>query len=274
MSIMTIHHSVDSLHDLFLSEQYMSDKSKYEKSHQSILRDMNKFLNSIDINKQYFRTGIIVKNPKYKKKVSQETQVLKSFKTSLNKMSSLNYESLSQQVVKDIQPYPHLYPIVFQSIIEQALLHHTYSKYYGYLVEHLHKLFRNESIIQSQLVKTKETIETTHINQQSSSYDDLCKKNKYVDQLIGYSMFVSDLEVRDIIQGYVEPTLQSLLTECSKELSEDELYKCVLCLSTIYKVVYDSNPLPESHQTSLTEIKSKIRFMKIKFKIMDILERR
>lgn len=271
---MTIHYTVESLRDLFLSDQYQSDKSKYETSHQPILRDMKQFLNSIDINKQYFRTGLIVKNPKYKKKVSLDTQVLKSFKTSLNKMSSVNYESLTRQLIKDIKPYSHLYPIVLQSLFEQALLHHTYSKYYGYLTEQLHKLFQDQSIILTQVVNTKRDIDKQQSIASTNSYDTLCNKNKHVDQLIGYSMFVSNLETRQIIQGYIEPTLQSLLNQCNHLTLEDELYKCVLCLYAIYNVVYGSTELPKIHQESLEKLRSSVRYMKIKFKILDILERR
>ena len=32
----------------------------------NLLLDLNKFLNSIEINKNYYRTGIHVKNPRYK----------------------------------------------------------------------------------------------------------------------------------------------------------------------------------------------------------------
>ena len=117
---MTVHHSVESLGDLFLSEEFISDKNKYILSHQSELHGLNKFLNSIEINKNYYRTGLHVKNPKYKKPVSDDTLLIKSFKSSLNKMSSLNYIPLCSKLVTDIGNKKHLYPLLIQSILEQA----------------------------------------------------------------------------------------------------------------------------------------------------------
>ena len=87
---MTIHFSVDSLGDLFLSEQYISDKNEYKQKNSENLSKVIHYLNSIEINKNYYRTGIKIKNPRYKKKVSDDTQHIKSFKMPLKKMSSIN----------------------------------------------------------------------------------------------------------------------------------------------------------------------------------------
>ena len=144
---MTIHYSVESLTDLFLSEEFISDKNKYEQQYSLEIDKVKKFLDSIEINKNYYRTGLVIKNPKYKKKVSDDTLLLKSIKTSLNKMSSINYLQLCPTLVTELGNKYHLYPLVIQSIFEQALLHHNYSKYYSHLVELLHKQFNNSSII-------------------------------------------------------------------------------------------------------------------------------
>jgi hypothetical protein len=84
---------MESLPTLFLSDQYISDKDKYQENIHTEIKHIQEFLNSIEINKNYYRTGIIVKNPRYKKKVSDDTNLIKSFKTSLNKMSSMNYQT-------------------------------------------------------------------------------------------------------------------------------------------------------------------------------------
>ena len=109
---MTIHHPVESLSDLFLSEAFISDKNKYVLSHQSELQGLQTFLNSIEINKNYYRTGIHVKNPKYKKTVSDDTLLIKSFKSSLNKMSGQTYKNLSEDICKQLNGKDHLYPLL------------------------------------------------------------------------------------------------------------------------------------------------------------------
>ena len=64
---MAIHYSVESLPSLFLSDEFLSEKDTYHQSHRFEIQSLNILLDSIEINKQYFRTGIQVKNPRYKK---------------------------------------------------------------------------------------------------------------------------------------------------------------------------------------------------------------
>ena len=87
----------------------------------------------------------------------------------------MNYQQLSSDISHKLENKSHLYPLVIQYIFEQALLHHNYSKYYCYLVELLHKQFKNQALIQSQL----NTLYTQIINQTKqpeSDYSDLCNK--------------------------------------------------------------------------------------------------
>ena len=271
---MTVHYSVESLTDLFLSEEFISDKNKYEQQYSREIDTVKKFLNSIEINKNYYRTGLVIKNPKYKKKVSGDTLVLKSIKTSLNKMSSINYLQLCPTLVLELGNKDHLYPLVIQSIFEQALLHHNYIKYYSHLVELLHKQFNNLSIIETHMDKTYTSIRTESSKQGDSEYSQLCSKNKCIDQLIGYSIFISELEMKNIIQNRIDISIQTILDQMKSTLSEEEMYKCVLCLHNIFKVINGTSTINKSYSDQLTEIKSMIKFMKIKFKIMDILERK
>jgi len=265
---------VESLPNLFLSEQFISDKSEYEQRQNQGLNQVKKFLNSIEINKNYYRTGVIVKNPRYKKKVSDDTLIIKSFRTTLNKMSSINYLPLCAKLVIDMGNKRHLYPLIIQLIFEQALLHHTYCKYYCYLIEQLHKQFNDLSIIENQMDITYTSIQEEISTSDDSEYSQLCSKNKSIDQLIGYSIFLAELEMKHIIDNKVNSSIQAILDKMNSNLSEDELYKCVLCLYNIFKVIYTDKPISQDYTDQLTKIKSTIKFMKIKFKIMDILERR
>ena len=267
---MTIHYPVESLRDLFLSEEFLSDKRKYN---QTELTNLQTFLNTIEINKNDYRTGIQVKHPKYKKSVSDDTLLIKSFRSSLNKMSSLTYVELCSKITSDVGNKKHLYPLLIQSILEQSLLHHTYCKFYAELVEQLHIKFNDVSVLEQYVDACYHSIINSELDS-SSEYSNLCSKNKQVDQLIGYSIFIAELEIKGIIQGKTDISIQSILDKMKTELSEDELYKCVLCLTNIFKVVYSEKPILPEYIKSLTEIKDTIKFMKIKFKIMDILEDR
>ena len=188
-------------------------------------------------------------------------------------MTSINYKEISTKLVESVKTKKHLYPILIQYIIEQSLLHHSYIKFYVELVRLLHDHFKDLSVLTLQLDDCYKMITLSQLDN-SSSYSNLCSKNKQVDQLVGYGIFTSELEMHNIINNRIEVSIQSILDTMKTELSEDEMYKCVRCLSTIFNVIYANKPIPDEHILILTEIKQSIKYMKIKFKIMDILERR
>ena len=269
---MTIHYSVESLIPLFLSEQFVSDKTQYVSTKNLDIDSLQKFLNSIEINKQYFRTGIQVKNPKYKKNVSDDTLIIKNLKSSLNKMTSITYKKLCDKIIKDIGNNVHLYPLLLQYIFEQSLLHHNYCNYYATLVSLLHQKFNNSTLLNTQIDNSYTLIKSQLIDS-GTDYSNLCSKNKQIDQLIGYSIFITELEVKQVISNRIHQSIDSIIKSMEKELLEDELYKCVVCLSNIFKVLYVDKPIDIKYINQLIKIKDMIKFMKIKFKIMDILER-
>jgi hypothetical protein len=268
---MAIHYSVESLSPLFLSDKFISDKNSYKQSYKLEINSLVQFLDSIENNKQYFRTGIRVKNPKYKKPGYDDTCVIKQLKSSLNKMSGTTYQSLSEDIYKQLDNKKHLYPILLQYIFEQSLFHHNYCSYYAHLVEHLHSKYKNDKLIYSQINKIDESIKKKIIVE--SDYESLCEKNKQTDQLIGFSIFITELENRNIIKDKVDENILSLIDKLSGD-NEGELYKCTVCLYNIFKVLYKYSDISEEYKTSLITIKESTKFMKVKFKLMDILERR
>ena len=269
---MTIHYSVESLSSLFLSDKFLLDKNEYKLKEKLTLSSLETFLNSIEINKQYFRTGIQVKNPRYKRKVYDDTGVIKQLKLSLNKMSGLTHEKLSQDICIQLNTKRHLYPILLQYTLEQSLSHHNYCSYYARLVELLHLKFKNTDLLNKQIDDVYQTIIKKN-NVSESAYSELCSKNKQTDQLIGYSIFISELEIKEVITNKIGPLIQ-LLLETLKSSNEDECYKCVVCIYNIFKVLYKNKPILKEYEDILNDIKSTMKFMKVKFKIMDILENR
>ena len=85
---------------------------------------------------------------------------------------------------------------------------------------------------------------------------------------------MSELETKQLISNKTDTSIKLLLDTLNQSLSEEELYKCVVCLYTLFKSKYGTDSIPEQYKESLTLLKSNIQYMKIKFKLMDILERR
>ena len=55
---------------------------------------------------------------------------------------------------------------------------------------------------------------------------------------------------------------------------DEEKYKCVQCLYNIFKSYYGKYLLPEGYKQKLEKLILNENSMKIKFKMMDILERK
>ena len=82
---------------------------------------------------------------------------------------------------------------------------------------------------------------TIKISNDSSEYSKLCSKNKETDQLIGYCMFLYELELNNIINNKIEPMISTLINTINNKLTEDEIYKCVMCLYTLCNKMYGNN---------------------------------
>jgi hypothetical protein len=268
---MVTHYCMESLNKLFLSDQYISDKNNYLLQQTPKLNKLKKDLDSIEINKQYYRTGISIKNPKYKKKLSDDTYLLKDFKTSLNKLSSLNYKTICDSLIVKFKAKKHLYPLVIETIFEYALIHHNYNKYYCYLLSLFHDNFKDISIINKQIDIVYSNLQVQESNN-NSEYAKLCSNNKLTDKLIGYCMFLYELDISNIIKDRIEPLIDTLINRIRTNLSEDESYKCIMCLHTICKKMYGKDPIPDKYLSDIEELK-KTKYMKVKFKLMDIIER-
>ncbi len=269
---MAIHYSVESLESLWKAEEFIEGKHEYLKQYKNQIRDLVKFLDSIEINKQYFRTGIHVKNPKYKRKVYDDTAIIKQLKSSLNKMSSMNHGELCDVISEQLTLKPHLYPIMLQYTLEQSLLHHTYCKYYANLIELLHSQFNNTELLEQQTRLIYKMI-SQNVEKHTSEYSNLCNKNKQIDQLIGYSILISELELKGVVKGLIDPMIKQLLEQITSS-NEDEGYKCILCVYNIFKILYTNVDIKPEYKDDLENLKSVVTSMKLKFKIMDILERR
>ena len=101
------------------------------------------------------------------------------------------------------------------------------------------------------------------------SYEELCSKNKNIDNIIGFSLFISHLEKEDIIDNFIEKVLDSYMNNLSSE-NEVELFKMLVSFDSISKIHYQI--IPERYTIILNDIKKETKSSKIKFKIMDILD--
>ena len=87
------------------------------------------------MNHNYFKTGINVKNKKYKKPLDNDSEMIKEINSSMNKISEMNKEKISNEILAIYNKNNHLLPLIIDTIFQKTLCHHNYIPCYVYLLQ-------------------------------------------------------------------------------------------------------------------------------------------
>ena len=229
--------------------------------------NLTNFLDSIDINKKYYRMNIN-KNKRYKKETTEDTQLIKNINSLINKLTDSNYEVLKQEILKQIS-VDYLIPYIIEKLIENSIVHHIYIPLYVGILKEVKSDKKTTILLR---LCNKYHTKFFHENISSgdkSNYAILCNENKNIDNIIGFSLLISHLEKEDIIDNYVEKVLDPFVTNLSS-MNDVELYKMLISFYNISDIHYTI--IPKKYTNILNEIKTTTKSSKIKFKIMDILK--
>ena len=63
----------------------------------------------------------------------------------------------------------------------------------------------------------------------------MCERNKKLDKLIGHSLLIAELEKKKIVTGKIHPVIDEFINTLRDCEDNDNKYKCVQCLYTIFK---------------------------------------
>jgi hypothetical protein len=102
----------------------------------------------------------------------------------------------------------------------------------------------------------------------------MCEKNKKLDNLIGHSILITELEKMKIINGRIHPILNNFIKVLSECDNSDEKYKCVQCLYNVFKSFYGRHALPTEYTVELKRLIKAEESKKIMYKMLDIVERK
>jgi len=249
---------LDSEEFLHLYENYLKKKNN----------NVLSFLDNIDLNKKYYRMNIN-KNKKYAKVITKDTSAIKEINSMINKITNKNYETLKKQIIEKIN-VDHIIPYIIQQLTESSMKHHIYIPYYVGVLKEIKS--PKKSLILLKLCNKHYTeffYEDEKKSQDKTAYEKLCENNKNIDNIIGFSLFISYLEKEGIIEDYIEKVLDPFMNHLSFK-DDVELFKMLVSFESISEIHYQI--IPKRYQTILQEIKLKTTSAKIKFKIMDILK--
>ena len=241
-------YSTDNLKTIYKSDLFIDKYKTYDNEY-----DLLKFLNSIDLNKDYY---------KLKLKSNYQTKASKSLKESLellNKLTCNNYIEISKKILCNINN-DILYLYVYH-ILEKIILQPIYSTEYIYIIKELDNTYDIKDIVCSNITKIFKSINIEKTN--NSEYDKLCNKNKLIDNLIGYYRMIIQINCIKLYNGDIINIINEII-ENIKISDDEEQYKYLQCLQSIIKT---DNKL---HSYIDSDLSNHLKSKKNKFQLMDI----
>ena len=268
-------YSSDQLNEIFTDEKFMTDYTEYRKDNIEIA-EFQKFIDSIELNRKYFRLEMNKKKGfrNKNKNISEDTLALKEINSLLNKTTDKNILSIRQKIKGKIENKNYLMEMIIESILEKCIIHTPYIPLYLDLINYL---YSNTHIINEKINSLTDKIYESIVNAQmveTTDYLIMCEKNKKLDKLIGHSLLITELEKKKIVTGKIHPVLENFIGILSECEVDEEKYKCVQCLYNILKSYYGEFILPEGYNVKIQSLVENEKSNKIKFKMMDIIERK
>ena len=268
-------YSSEKLNEIFTDELFLTDYTKYREENDEI-REFNKFIDSIELNRKYFRLEMNKKKGfrNKNKNISEDTQALKEINSLLNKTTDKNILDIRQKIKGKIENKSYLTEMIIESILDKCIIHTSYIPLYLDLINYL---FSNTDTINEKINSLTDKIYESVVNAEmieTTDYLIMCEKNKKLDKLIGHSLLITELEKKNIVTGKIHPVLENFIVILSECEEDEEKYKCVQCLYNILKSYYGEYILPEGYKVKVQSLIENEKSNKIKFKMMDIIERK
>jgi hypothetical protein len=255
--------SIEIIKEYMKSSEFINMYNDYLKNKGDSLIS---FLDNIDLNKKYYRMNIN-KNKKYTKITTEDTSLIKEINSMINKITNSNYDILKSQIIEKIK-VDHIIPYIIQKLTESSMKHHIYIPLYVGILKDINSEKKKNILIRLCNKHYTEFFHEYNTDNNTTEYEKLCEKNKNIDNIIGFSLFISYLEKEEIIDNYIEKVLDPFMNNLSDDNSE--LYKMLVSFESISNIHYQI--IPKRYQIILNKIKNDTSSSKIMFKIMDILK--
>ena len=252
-------------------EEYCDNNKKQE--------EFIKFIGNIKLNTKYFRLTTntkIGKNKRFRNKnISNDTLVIKEINSLLNKLTDKNIVNIKEKINEKIKDKKYLNNLIIDNILNKSVIQINYTIYYIEILLDIFSEIENlNELIETNVDNIYHKIKENKIDTNQSEYMQFCDKNKNLDLLIGHSLLITELEKKKIISNKIIPSLNELINVILNTENIEEKYKCVQCLYNILKSYYGDSLLPQGFIDRIQNLIKNEKSNKIKFKLMDIIERR
>ena len=260
---MVIVYTSDNLDRIFNDSTFLSEYEKYIIENQVKFDNLQKFLDSLDINQKYHKISIN-KNKKYQ---SEETTIIKNINNLLNKVTKDNIKEKKKDIIFSINNAKHILDLIINNILDKCISQINYIDLYILILKDL--LMINSNINIDNLINKRIKNIYIELEQKDKNYDSLCKINKNIDDSIGLSILIIKLELNNILENYIDPTIQRMFDNIILD-NEDICYKYIISMYNIFNILDKS--YIEKYKSDLEKLMNENISKKNKFKIMDILE--
>ena len=135
-------YSEEDINNLFNNENFISEYDKYIINNKEI-NELKKFIDSIELNKKYFRLELNKKCgfKKYKNKnLGDDTIALKDINSLLNKITDKNIDKIRKKISDKIIDKDYLTELIIENILEKCIIHYSYIPIYIDLIMYLYSL--------------------------------------------------------------------------------------------------------------------------------------
>ena len=232
--------------------------------------ELKSFLDEIELNKNYFRTGL-----KTNRKVSQnkesDTYTIQLLNNNLNKISNINKDSIIKSIIKECSVKKHLYSYFFDTILKKTITHSNYIECYASIINELVDDSSKDKLLKSiKLIKKDINIHHNIISTDNKTYENLCDMNLYTEKLYGLNLLLVKLEKLGVLKDYIHENLDELFNILQNTNDDNIIFRVLSCLEQMNNEIKDL--LNESSRNKLLILKESSK-PKNKFKIMDILDK-
>lgn len=244
-------YSNEELNSIFNNLEFLENYKTYYDKYKFL-----KFLDSIDLNKEYYKVKILSKY--------DQTENNKSLQKSieyLNKITNNNYKKITVSILELIND-----SIVNEytfKIIEKIIQHEHFSNEYLYVLNNISKKYNNRSVVNEYINNIYTNIHK--IKNTNSEYDKLCDHNKHVDNLVGYYRMIIQINSINLLDNDIDNIIKDII-ENIKVSDENHQYKYLQCLLSVVKTDKNKKDLLSKDISNILISK------KNKFLLMDIFE--
>jgi hypothetical protein len=187
----------------------------------------------------------------------------------LNKLAPNNYKMLFESILK-INLNEVLLHYFIESIFSVATKQSMFCSIYVSLIERIQENNDIKNQLNNYILGYKDINKDTKKDNEKT-YDNFCKKNKELLGKSGYSQFLGELYLHDMIdKKIIDETIEGLFTNLNANDDEQELVNYVTCIFSFLKTIKSKLENKDEILEKINTSKKNIKIKRLQFKLMDL----